>query len=180
MEPLSPKLRYFYFAVAILIFVIVFPTIIFYAAGYRFNEAFRLVKTGGIYIGSDISGAEIYVDNKLVRHTNVIRRGYFLQNLLPGEHFIIVAKQGYYSWAKRLNVHAENVVKADAFLIPQMPRLRRIPESLTLTEKATTTVSNPEYTSLLSMFSEKQAVLARVGTTPDQELVISEGHMVVL
>lgn len=145
MEPLSSRKRKMYFTVCVLLFVLLCPVVILYSIGYRFDKTLGFVKTGGLYINLDLPGAEIYLDSKLVRHTNVLFDSYFLQNLRPKEYFIIVAKEGYYSWAKRLPIMPEKVTQIEPFLLPKETPLREIP------------MQNQEYSQILAFFLKENA-----------------------
>lgn len=94
------------------------PIVIAYALGYRFDDSWRLRKTGGLYVTSDISGSKIYLDNKLVKTTNLFQGGAFIDNLTPGNYMISVSKENYLPWEKKLNVESQLVSEAKALLIP--------------------------------------------------------------
>src|SRR3989344_4761257 len=52
---------------SIVAFFALMPVVIAYALGYRFDESWRLRKTGGLYVTSDITGSEIRLDNRLIK-----------------------------------------------------------------------------------------------------------------
>lgn len=116
---LKTRRRLFYLSVAI--FVVVTPIILLYAAGYRLGEDWSLSKTGGIYIHSPLSGSEIYINNALEKTTNLLQSGVFISNLKPGSYEMLVAKEDYWPWQKKLAVRSELVTEANAFLIPRTP-----------------------------------------------------------
>lgn len=90
-----------------------------YSLGYRLDEDFRLKKTGGLYIASDISGSEIFIDGELEKRTNLLQGGVFIDNLAPGKHEILVLHQDYSPWTKTLEVYSQLVTEARALLIPR-------------------------------------------------------------
>lgn len=119
---LKTRRRLFYLSV--IIFVIVTPLILLYAAGYRLAEDWSISKTGGIYAQSSISGSEIYINNVLKKTTNLLQGGVFLPNLKPGSYDILVVKEDYWPWQKTLMVRSELVTESRAFTIPRTPEGR--------------------------------------------------------
>ena len=104
-----------------LTFFILAPALLLYTLGYRINSQFKFGRTGGLYIASPVTGAEILVKNKKEKETNIFQSGLFLQNLAEGNYQVAVTKEGYWPWQKVLNVKEGLVVEARAFLIPQTP-----------------------------------------------------------
>ena len=70
------------------------PVVIMYSLGYRLDENFKLKKTGGIYISSDFTGSEIFLDDKLIKKTNLLQNGVFIDNLSPRTYEILVLNEG--------------------------------------------------------------------------------------
>ncbi|MBX4210443.1 hypothetical protein KW783_00525 [Candidatus Parcubacteria bacterium] len=157
MKPISRGMRRIYLVVFTLLFIMLVPTLILYALGYRFASDWSIFSTGGIYIASDQSGAEIYLNNKLVSQTSYFRRGYFIQNLRRGNYFVIFAKQNFRSWSKHLDVLDQKVTEAYAFNMPNDPVIRREIPEFTKVSVATSTLTRPNafYTDLLIDFAER-------------------------
>ena len=89
---------------AILLFLIITPLVIFYTAGYRYNtKKLRVEKVGIIFVRSEPSGANIYLDGKKQTETTPAR----LRNLLPGDYDVKISKKGYTDWEKNLPVASE-------------------------------------------------------------------------
>ncbi len=107
--------------VCVLAFLVVVPVVLLYSNGFRLDASFHLVKTGGIYVSSPISGSEIFVNNDLKKTTNILQSGLFLQNLKPGRYPVLIAKKGYWPWAKELEVKEQSVVEARALMLPENP-----------------------------------------------------------
>jgi hypothetical protein len=177
VQPLSytKRRRTFFFLLAI--FVISLPFLYLYATGYRFDpkDPNAIVGTGGIYVAAERTGAEIYIDDELVRETRVFRTAFYAQNLEPRTHKVHVQKEGHHTWVKELPVTSHRVTEAQAFNMPLIPELRVISEHvsatgtavvktpllatttvnevLATTTKATSTFSvNPEYATLIEHF----------------------------
>jgi hypothetical protein len=134
---MTRKTRRIIFYFFVLIFIIFVPLIIFYALGYTFDwEEKTIVATGGIYLKSAPSGADIYINNiPKGKTTKLIRR------LAPKIYDVEITKTDFHSWYKELTVEPELVAKANnILLIPSNPKI-----SLLATESA-------EY----SMFEKKE------------------------
>ena len=85
----------FYFL--LLLFIILAPSIIFYALGYNFDFDKKIfIATGGIYLKSYPSNAETYINDKFSGETSK-----FIKRLLPKIYEIKITKEDYYSWQKK-------------------------------------------------------------------------------
>lgn len=156
--PLSRTRRRLYFRVLILVFVLAVPLLFLYATGYRFEGFTELVRTGGMYVGAERAGAEIYINGELVRETGTFRRAFFVQNLEPGTYEVRVTKPEYHPWEKTLAVYPHIVTEAQAFNMPHRPTLVPIPPTLeTPAATAPSTVSNPLYERVDAAFATSTA-----------------------
>lgn len=131
MNPLVPPLSYrhrnLFFYLLLGIFVAALPFLILYASGYRFYLGERsFISTGGLYIAAERTGAEIYIDNELMRETRVFRRAFYAQGLETGTHRVHVQKTGHHTWVKELPVYPHLVTEAQAFNLPLRPDVRLI------------------------------------------------------
>lgn len=94
----SRRIIYIFF---ILLFIIIAPIIILYAAGYRYNfQKHKIQKTGILILKSKPEGAKIFLNNKLQKKTTPA----IITNLLPIDYLIQIKKDGYYPWEKTLPV----------------------------------------------------------------------------
>jgi hypothetical protein len=152
MQPMPLKKRRLYFFLFFAVFVIAIPSLLLYTSGYRLSDGFHLVKTGGIFVSVPVSGAEIYVNNKLGRVTNLLQRDLFEQNLEPDTYFIFVHKEGYWPWSKELKVQEQLVVDAHAFLIPREPKLEEITKTIKDETSPDKALPNIVYTEAEKMF----------------------------
>lgn len=127
VKPLSYRHRYWFFYLLLGIFASSLPFLYLYATGYRFEwGGGSLVSTGGLYIAAERTGAEIYIDDELVRETRVFRRAFYAQGLNAGTHLVRVQKSGHHTWVKELPVYAHLVTEAQAFNFPNVPKVRVI------------------------------------------------------
>jgi hypothetical protein len=182
VQPLSVQHRKRTFWALLIIFIVLLPFLFLYATGYRFEfgEEANLISTGGIYIAVERTGAEIYIDDELVRETRTFRRAFYAQSLSPGTHRVHVQKLDHHTWVKELPVYPHLVTEAQAFNLPLIPRVRIISpwqsatgtpivSAFTLrasttnnfiatsTKRTTTFTRNTEYESLLRLFSTTTA-----------------------
>ncbi len=104
-----------------LTFFILAPILLLYTLGYRINSQFKFGRIGGLYISSPVIGADIIVENRKEKETNMFQSGLFLQDLAEGGYRVTVTKEGYWPWQKTLNVKEGLVAEARALLIPQTP-----------------------------------------------------------
>jgi hypothetical protein len=143
VKPLPYKTRQRTFGLLLLVFVISLPFLYLYATGYRYDieKPTNLVSTGGIYVAVELGGANIYIDDELVRETRTFRKAFYAQSLDAGTHRVHVQKDGYHTWVKELPVSKHLVTEAEAFNLPLVPQVRVISKYLSAT--GTTIVRAP-------------------------------------
>jgi hypothetical protein len=91
---------------------------VFYSQGYRFDfETKTIVRTGGLFLKTYPSGAQFYLNGKLIKRTNFLFDSVFLNNLLPNEYQIQIKKEGYHGWEKTLKVEELKVTEAKHILL---------------------------------------------------------------
>ncbi len=117
---MTRRARRIIFYLFLIAFIILVPTIIFYALGYGFDfEKKTIVATGGIYLKSYPSKAEIFINDKSRGKTNK-----YLRRLIPKNYEVEIIKEDYYPWQKNLTVKAGIVTKVDnILLIPFNPKI---------------------------------------------------------
>lgn len=118
MKPMSVKKRLLYRVLLTLLFVTVVPILILYSSGYRIGDQLFLVKTGGMYIDTNKSGAEVYLNGEFVKEATIFKRGFFIQNLKPGTYDISVKKEGFSDWRKFVTVSPQKVSDMYSFVVP--------------------------------------------------------------
>lgn len=141
MEPLSHTKRYVYLSVLIFLFVVLVPITLLYSSGYRIGDGFALVKTGGIYVGLDTSGATLLLDGKAKKGVGILKKGFFVQDLVPRVYHVVVKKEGYRTWQKIIEVKPKLVSEMSAFVLPDT-----IPYE-------TLSTSSPEYANIAQLFA---------------------------
>lgn len=180
MRPVSHTRRRIYFLIFSVAFVLLIPIVTLVASGYRL-QGFKLVATGGMALYNIPEDAEVYMNYKPVKF-GLLSRSFLLQNIAPGDYFIVVAKAGHWSWAKHLTVGEKRVSTASILLLPQSPKLTLIPEyeiEQRLSERidfpffnSTTTEKkvSSKYRDALDLFDpalNKKVLLAKAGTSTE-------------
>ncbi|MFA5146244.1 MAG: PEGA domain-containing protein [Candidatus Omnitrophota bacterium] len=102
----------FYFSVSL--FFALAPIVLSYSLGYSIDfHAFKIYKTGIIYIKSQPSGAAIYLNGEEIRDVTPAR----IEKLKPGTYRIEVRRDGFYPWQKDVTVSPNMVTKADDIVL---------------------------------------------------------------
>ncbi len=176
MQPLSRNKRRGYIFFFSLLFIIITPILILYATGYRFTDTFSLGRTGGLYISTNQSGVQIYVNNKLIRETGIFQKNIFVQNLKPGTFAIETRKDGFISWKKELMIYPETVAEARTFMLPNDVILNEILPFVDTDGTPTTSLTilktkNPEFTDITSIFLPPKITKKSATTTLDTKIL---------
>lgn len=200
MKPLSKKTRLLSGALLVVVFLILAPIILANSFGYhlgKLGDVFTIVKTGGIYVMSDVSGAEIYIDGEYYKDSGLFLRNTLIQDLEPGQtHKITVHKEGLYKWSKELPVYESLVTESNVLMLKKELDMREIYPFFDEEQNGTTTPSedleiteelpeevliegvipiNPEYRDLINLFSEKEDDVYSTSTSLlDDELIEKE------
>jgi hypothetical protein len=132
VQPLSHRHRNVFFYLLMGVFIAALPFLFLYASGYRFYLGDgSLVSTGGLYIAAERTGAEIYINDQLVRETRVFRRAFYAQGLAANTYRVHVQKENHHTWIKELPIYPHLVTEAQAFNLPITPTVRVISERQT-------------------------------------------------
>ena len=122
MKPLSKKARLGSGIFLGVIFVILAPILLANSFGYHFDkleDVFTLVKTGGIYVASDVSAVEIYVNDEYFKDSGLFIRNTLVQDLDPDKvHEIVAQKEGRNDWRKILPVYESLVTESRVLMLP--------------------------------------------------------------
>ena len=119
------------FIIALLSFSILFPTLSLFLAGYRLNfEKKKIEQTGAIYIKTIPKNTKVTIDKKIKKETSPISGTVFIKNLLPKEYQVVIKKEGFYPWTKKLKVREQKVESAVVVLFPQNISLSEITKNI--------------------------------------------------
>lgn len=113
-------------------FLLTTPALILYSQGYRVDfDSFSLVQTGGLFVKTHPASALISLDSKQRSATSRYFGTKFIQNLLPKEYTLEIAKAGFISWKKKVKIQERQTNEfRDIFLVPESPKDTRIGESV--------------------------------------------------
>ncbi|HAR96499.1 MAG TPA: hypothetical protein DCR97_11135 [Deltaproteobacteria bacterium] len=112
------------------VFIVVIPLLILYSSGYRLDSRFRLVKTGGIYIINNESGAVVRLNGKTVRKAGMFEANILIRDLIPKRYLLTVEKDGYRKWKKKIHVEEKKVQICYPLLIPLEINQQRVQKYL--------------------------------------------------
>src|SRR3989344_1563585 len=128
---MTKKFRRFIFWIFVILFAAASIVIIFFAQGWRFDfDSFGLVKTGGIFIKTTVSGAKIYVNDKYIgTTTGLLSYTKLIDNLAPKNYNLFIHKEEYYPWNKTVEVKNGLVSEqVSIILLPLNPKKIKIAE----------------------------------------------------
>lgn len=119
MKPLTKIKRKILLLALIVVFLILGPWILLNSFGYKLDEAFGIVKTGGLYLHTDLSGASVYVGGEYIKDNGVLFRDVFVQKLKPNQTYKIeVYRDGYNGWVKEIYVYPSLVSEGNVLMLP--------------------------------------------------------------
>ena len=148
--------------VCVLIFLAAAPAVLLYSNGYRLGANWTLKKTGGLYVASPVSGAQIFVNDNLERETNIIQNGLFLSGLRPGAYSVLIAKEGYWPWSKKMEVKSQMVAEARALLLPKEP------EGEIIKRENSTPLQKTEYDDIYALIKETKKLNSTATSTVER------------
>ena len=125
----------------VLVFLVMAPAVVFYTAGYRWNQKKGVLERNGTLILDTMPvGASIDLNGQ--RQTDITP--VTLQNVAPGSYDISLTLQGYHPWSKTLYVEPERVTFASQILLWPIAEPQRV-----IQENICKTYGDPEGNLLL-------------------------------
>lgn len=118
---MTQRSRLLLFWICVVVFAISSPLAIFYSQGYRLDLAKKkFTQTGGIFLKVSPRQADVYLDEKFSKKTDFLFGSLLIENLLPKNYKVKVAKDGYLPWEKNLEVKEKEVTEEKFItLIPE-------------------------------------------------------------
>ncbi len=162
MQPLSNKKRRWYLYIFTVLFFVLIPVVILFVQGYRLDKGFLLVRVGGMYVGGIDSDAEIFLNGILQKNVKSLKKGFFIENILPARYQVSIKKEWYTPWSKEIMVHAEKVSEMYPLLIPRKLKTQDIPAEIERDQNffdsatSTTMVANDMFTRILTLFKKNK------------------------
>jgi hypothetical protein len=159
---MTPKQQFRYILGLFAVFLVVIPVIIFYSFGYRLTSKLKLVKTGGMYISNNETGANVLLNGKLKKSAGIIDRNILVQNVKPGNYTVNVEKEGYRPWVKYIKVQEQLVEVCFPLLVPTELKSEEITKYLPVEKSESNKKGskrlkpelNDEYTDVIDLFKE--------------------------
>ncbi|MBI2446514.1 MAG: PEGA domain-containing protein [Parcubacteria group bacterium] len=107
------RFRRFVFWIFVILFIAASITITLFAQGWRFDfDSFKMVRTGGIFVKTTVSGAKIYINDKFTGTTaGILNYTKLVDDLAPKNYNLFIHKEGYYPWNKMVEVKNGLVTK---------------------------------------------------------------------
>ena len=113
--------RLLFFIGTLVVVVIIGTAISLYARGYRFSpDDLKFIPKGLYVVKSVPDGAQVFINGELVTATNANL------TLSPGTYDVIIRKEGYLEWNKRLVIEKEIVTETTIHLFKSTPSLSSI------------------------------------------------------
>ncbi len=141
-------------------FLIISPVVLLYANGDMLGTGWTLLSTGGIYVNAAPTGSDIYLNAKLKDTTSFFSKNLVIKSLRSGSYDIVVKKDGYNAWSKNIKVFNNLVSDANVFMLPEKVELVETPKYI-----ASSTLKNPDYTSIDLIFTKKATTTKIISTT---------------
>ncbi len=119
--PLTRVQRRAVFYLAVFLFFVIVPLVIFYSLGYNVDVKNRnLFRTGGIFVKTNQTGFRLFINNQLSKESSFISYGTLVTGLKPDLYSVRIEKEGFRPWLRFIHVEAESVSEFRyIFLIPE-------------------------------------------------------------
>lgn len=119
MKKITRTILFLFFLIVFLLFG---PIIVLYSQGYRLDlnppeGGKRLIQTGGLFLKIIPRQAEVYINDKFSRRTDLFFGSALIDNLLPRKYKITIRKEGYHSWEKELEIREKEVIEAKNIIL---------------------------------------------------------------
>jgi hypothetical protein len=127
MTPLRNWQRRILLFALIILFLILGPWILLSSFGYKLDDVKGFVKTGGLYIHSEVPNSSLYINGKYVKDNGAIIRNVLVQKLKPNSKYKVeMYRDGYHGWVKELYVYPSLVSEAHVLMLPEEFERREI------------------------------------------------------
>ncbi|MEX1028346.1 MAG: PEGA domain-containing protein, partial [Candidatus Paceibacterota bacterium] len=94
--------------------------------GNRIYSAIGITSSGTINVTVPHAGAQLYLNDRPAGQSSRSNETLSFPNLRIGQHTLIVAREGYYPWAKTIELHADETQALRPFLAAHRPPQRTI------------------------------------------------------
>jgi hypothetical protein len=119
MTPLNKIKRKILLSSLVILFLILAPWVLMISFGYKIDDVTGLVKTGGLYIHSEIPNSSVYINGEYIKNNNTIFKNVLVQKLKPNQFYKIeINKEGYQSWVKKIYIYPSLVSEGHVLMLP--------------------------------------------------------------
>jgi len=114
------------------LFILIGVFAVLYSQGYALDLNLRsgkikIVKTGAIFVETNLGDAEIYVSEKFKGKTGMIFKNAFKKNLIPKTYKIELKKERHWPWTKNLEIKEKLTTEIkNVILLPKDPEKQLI------------------------------------------------------
>lgn len=132
--------------VFVLLFFIGFPVLVFYSAGYSWDDTFGISARGGIYVFTPEPNTSVFLGNELKNVSGFFNKELLLNDLKPDQYLVLATNDQFWPWAKVVEVTEGQVEALNPLLIPKVIEVEEIEKTDSIRRNliavfATTTVS---------------------------------------
>ncbi|MEK7390859.1 MAG: hypothetical protein AAB635_01840 [Patescibacteria group bacterium] len=153
-KPIPYKFRLIYFLIFALFFVIGFPILVFYSAGYSVDETLGLSIRGGIYVSTPEPNTSVFVGNELKSVSGFFKREILVGKLKPGQYLVLAANDDFWPWAKLVEVERGEVESLFPLLVPKVIQAEEIKKTDSSSRIDSSPHENSMYKEVLALFLE--------------------------
>jgi len=108
------EIRSVLFYLSVAVFFAGLPVILSFSLGYKFNpHTFKFTKTGIISLKTQPSGADVYLDGKLLD----MKTPATINELIPGSYTLKIELRGHYPWIYPVNVEPRKVTRFEKIIL---------------------------------------------------------------
>lgn len=179
MEPFPAYRRRIYFALFVVLFLVLLPAIILYADGWRFKQGFGFVRTGGIYVSVPYADAVVTLNGEHIGRSGFLQREFYVGDLAPAAYSLRIEAPDRRTWSRLLVVEPQLVTDARAVLLPDDITLSRLIISGAAT--STKVVSRAAYDGYLAAFATSTRIASTTIPADEQDgvgLFLIEGDLI--
>lgn len=120
------------------------------------TSKFKLVKTGGIYLYNGESNIVVKLNGKVEKSAGMFEKNLLIDDLIPATYNVIVEKEGYRVWEKKIEVQEQIVEVCYPLLIPSEIKPQLVPKYLLVKPASKTRkavyAANEEYSETIELF----------------------------
>lgn len=131
-KPIPYKFRLVYFLAFVLAFLVGFPILVFYSAGYSFDETFGLSGLsirGGIYVSTPEPDTSVFIGNDLEGVSGFFKKEVLTNRLKPGQYLVLVTNDIFWPWAKMATVERGEVEPFFPLFVPKVIEANEVPKT---------------------------------------------------